>query len=939
MKQNTDSRIQKAKEVTKDQLVNKIKTSDPTRFDQMLIETEERKNYFFVKYNSIAYTRKPKTLKFPLFKDLVNDFEKSIEKSGDIKILEDDKIIQKVLERGSNRIKKSEEQKESTMSKISDFGSSLKNEKNLTSALGSVVKSAVNTIKENTEEKRNPVSNNPLGYYVPKENTKYTGKNLAFSELKIATENDKVKLKQPIYYLPSETERCTCNTCKGDMYTTCNESECRGQHIYDCSKCRTSGKLDCDDCNARGEYSCPSCNGRGALKCSFCDGSGRDKKSNSILAKCMQCNGSGERKCSSVNYGKGSGIIGAAISGVSAGVKKAAGNEYCGGSGKIRCAKCSATGKITCDKCEGDGKIECKTCHGDHIDNRYGKVDCKTCETAGELASISYIETEIKADNLELIFTDGKTIDAPSFGVDTIKKYANSNGQVSLTYKNLNGDNKEAYDDYSTFCSKNALTQIGTSKEKYPKLISEEIYYEGVPCATFNYNHILSATFHDVSVLSIDTEQDVLFHSNPTAVAEEKESIKEKVNELCRRAFSTKAYKDKIDRKHEMFLMVHMAKADGVIEEQEKKYLAQTITGLHGFTNKEKAELFGLMSANTLPAISPTNAYFSNKGRAEEAKKKIIELVAKADGDYEPQEKAKVAEINNAIELGFKAKPSAIGQFFKTWQVSVFILFLTALLGFGIYFFAIIYPQIKAEKKAKKEIELTNATRIMDSTLNAMNIDPSTIDLSEFKSGRITSKKAYFFEDKDGAVKLKSYCVIEDNIKYYPNSNTDFYYTVYKTKKGKEIKGWVNKTDILGSEVIPSEAEIITAEGEVDEEAISVLIGSWKGKMDDKEIEISIESIGGGELTGYNIVAGNKRVLKGTYKDGEWAQSCSKAFDAILNEPGDDKWDGVFTIKFVGYEDTNDNNECQGNLKGQEASGEWKSNNGKMKKEFNLIKK
>ena len=69
MKLNTDNRINKAKEVTKDELIDKIKESDPVRFDQMLIEEEERKTYFFVKYNSVAYSRNPRTLKFPLFKD------------------------------------------------------------------------------------------------------------------------------------------------------------------------------------------------------------------------------------------------------------------------------------------------------------------------------------------------------------------------------------------------------------------------------------------------------------------------------------------------------------------------------------------------------------------------------------------------------------------------------------------------------------------------------------------------------------------------------------------------------------------------------------------------------------------------------------------------------------------------------------------------------
>jgi len=249
------------------------------------------------------------------------------------------------------------------------------------------------------------------------------------------------------------------------------------------------------------------------------------------------------------------------------------------------------------------------------------------------------------------------------------------------------------------------------------------MYYEGVPCATYNYNHILSATFHDVSVLNIDKTKEVLFHSNPADVAEEKESFKDKVNEWLRQAFSTKTFKDKIDRKHEMFLMVHMAKADGVIEEEEKRYLSQTITGLHGFTQKEKAELFGLMSATTLPPILPTNAYFSSKERAEEVRVRIVELVAKADGEYEPEEKAKLEEINKAIELGYKAKPSAFGRFFKTWQVSVSLFLLLCLIAVGLVYSVVIFPKQQAEWKAKRQAEEQRLQAETDSLLNISNTE------------------------------------------------------------------------------------------------------------------------------------------------------------------------------------------------------------------------
>lgn len=120
-----------------------------------------------------------------------------------------------------------------------------------------------------------------------------------------------------------------------------------------------------------------------------------------------------------------------------------------------------------------------------------------------------------------------------------------------------------------------------------------------------------------------------------------------------------------------------------------------------------------------------------------------------------------------------------------------------------------------------------------------------------------------------------------------------------------------------------------------------IILGKWEGIMGGKKLTIVIDKVNGKEISGYNILGTNKRLLKGTFKKGEWAQACSVAFDALLNEPGDDKWDGVFDIKFVGYqneEETNYGLICSGKYSGTEGSGLWKSNNGKMQNEFNLKK-
>ena len=121
----------------------------------------------------------------------------------------------------------------------------------------------------------------------------------------------------------------------------------------------------------------------------------------------------------------------------------------------------------------------------------------------------------------------------------------------------------------------------------------------------------------------------------------------------------------------------------------------------------------------------------------------------------------------------------------------------------------------------------------------------------------------------------------------------------------------------------------------------AVMLGTWEGSMNGKTLKVVIEKVEGTTLEGYNILGTNRRPLKGTFTVGSWDQPCSKAFEATLAEPGDDKWDGVFTIKFVGYEDdkeTDNGPECAGNLKGVEANGEWKSNNGKLNHTLDLTR-
>jgi hypothetical protein len=111
------------------------------------------------------------------------------------------------------------------------------------------------------------------------------------------------------------------------------------------------------------------------------------------------------------------------------------------------------------------------------------------------------------------------------------------------------------------------------------------------------------------------------------------------------------------------------------------------------------------------------------------------------------------------------------------------------------------------------------------------------------------------------------------------------------------------------------------------------MLGKWTGELRDKKLTILIDHIDGTTISGYNVAGSNKRPVKGKIyetNDTEGAEmgrligqySPNKAFKVILSEPGDDKWDGVFTIFFEYY-----NNE---DGMGYHGSGSWKANNGKL---------
>ena len=102
---------------------------------------------------------------------------------------------------------------------------------------------------------------------------------------------------------------------------------------------------------------------------------------------------------------------------------------------------------------------------------------------------------------------------------------------------------------------------------------------------------------------------------------------------------------------------------------------------------------------------------------------------------------------------------------------------------------------------------------------------------------------------------------------------------------------------------------------------IKNFIGVYTGAFGDNEIELEIISINPKTLsvTGSNSVAGNSRPLKGTI------EILDNVCYFVLNEPGDDEYDGVFEFKI--YKNSNTSLE-----------GTWRSNDGTLTRDYRLYR-
>lgn len=684
MKDNVEKKTFIADKVSKSQITDKIKIEHSDKYDQIIFDSEViRNDIFYIKYSATYINLFPKIIQFAMFPSIKNYFQSKCFNNDfqDGNVYEIDKTFIESVSHSKctifetefkggfkpNKFRSTDQwqflRKNLTSNKDSNIQSEdpqnknslFDNIKNITESFTSTVDNVNNKI-HNLSDKLNDTLKKFDFFDTKNVSTDYQElKNKYFNQLKYNYNGHKISQTQPTYFIPELTCSETCSSCNGEKYVDCKK--CNARHEYTCPSCSGKGEIDCPSCST-GEIRCSSCQGKGwngSDKCGRCFGRG--------YFICTKCKGSMYVKCS--NSGNSSTLVGRAVD---AGI----GKEFCGGSGIIVCSEC----------------------YGDN--ERYGKVDCSPCKATGEIGTIVYIEIEVGDKNGEFYKYTNNIVQQFNDNPNLLSNYLDkSEINTQIVYTDINGDIEEFYDTYSLdFCNK--IEDIASLKKQneYPRVVYEEIYYDIIPVSTLDYNHVLSGTSHKVSAIHKFIDFDVIFHSNPTSL--NKFDINDGPNIILwyfKKAFATKGYKEKIDKKNEISLLFRIAKADGIIEESEKRVLSSIISNLNEFSNNEKIELFKLFSTKDFLPINESETVFSTKERANLVIENLYKMT-KQDGQIETPELKLISLFIENINKNIGKHPGFFKSFFTSWFLSIPLILFIIIISIGVY--------LKIEKSKSK---------------------------------------------------------------------------------------------------------------------------------------------------------------------------------------------------------------------------------------------
>ena len=261
------------------------------------------------------------------------------------------------------------------------------------------------------------------------------------------------------------------------------------------------------------------------------------------------------------------------------------------------------------------------------------------------MGQIVFVNTFVTENEYEKVFCLGNDL---SIQDNQIISHVQTKPSTQLVYKKVNDIVLSEYDEFSAEYAKDLEKDLGLFKDDFPLVTKEEMFYQVVPCVKLSYMHMLTNTRHDFTIINFWKNPEVIFHSEPEQLKQDLGNVTKSMGGFFGKMFKTKGFKTKEDKKNEIILLIHLARADGKIEDQEKIALAKRIGDLEDFTNVEKQKLFDVMNATSLPELTKEDVQFSSKDRADEVIKNLTEL-AGADGEIETLENELIDRIKSLM--------------------------------------------------------------------------------------------------------------------------------------------------------------------------------------------------------------------------------------------------------------------------------------------------
>jgi len=271
-------------------------------------------------------------------------------------------------------------------------------------------------------------------------------------------------------------------------------------------------------------------------------------------------------------------------------------------------------------------------------------IDCPQCKAQGEMGYLAYVETSIRPVSTEKLFPMESPLNEIS--ENEIISSSKANPAPSITVRNFNENHSIERNDHILKYSEQICNEFDLHIDSYPKLVEEKIAYSIIPCIQIEYTHMLTNQNHEISIINFFENPELKFHQAAETVKKDVKDTTKKVGRFFGKLLKTKSFKAKDDRKKEIRLMIYLAKADGIIEEEEKLFLSEHINSIDEFTSSEKTEFFDLMNSPKLPDLTKEDVTFSSEEKFQEVVDKLMKL-ASSDGNIEESEKDLIDRIKS----------------------------------------------------------------------------------------------------------------------------------------------------------------------------------------------------------------------------------------------------------------------------------------------------